>query len=224
VTGPLVAPQQTTTQAKNSQVNMNDVLRAAEGRRPDVLSTHEHTLALEASAAEPLYRLAPTLGASAVMHLTVDPPTGTPPHDETAALTLTWTIFDAGIRYADKRTRDAQAQSQALDEALLRRSIATDVATAISSLRQARETYQIADTAVTAAKKSVDETRILYGQGLARQLEVTDANGSEYDAEVNLETAKLSMEQAYLALRQALGLDPINDKVAPPGPAPRGAP
>jgi outer membrane protein TolC len=105
----------------------------------------------------------------------------------------------------------AQADSTELDEHMLRRSIATDVNTAIVGLRAAREVYQISQDALDAAKKNSDETMFLYKQGLAREIEVTDANASQYDAEVNLETAILSMEQAYLQLRQALGFDPISN-------------
>jgi outer membrane protein TolC len=137
---------------------------------------------------------------------------------EAALLTLSWTIYDAGARYADRRTRVAQADSQALDERQLRRSIATDIGVAISGLRTARESYRISEVAAATAKLNTEETEILYRQGLARAIEVTDANASRYAAEVAVESAKLTMEQAYLGLRQALGLDPIGE-----GPALRAS-
>jgi outer membrane protein TolC len=221
VTAPLVPPAQTTVAAQRGQWRMEDVVRVAEARRPDIKASHAHTEALLASADEPLYRLAPTLSANAAMRNTIDPIGNQQAHDETASVTLSWTIFDAGARYGDNRTRKAQAQSQALDEHLLRRSVATDIAIALASLRAARQTYQINEQAVEAARRNVDETDILYRQGLARAIELTTANGSLYDAQVSLENAKVSMEQAYLDLRQALGLDPIG---AMPGAHPSGAP
>ena len=133
--------------------------------------------------------------------------------DETATLNLVWTIFDSGSRYADRRTRLAQAESQALDESLLRRSVETDVATAMASLKAARESLRFADEGVAAAVRNTDETEILYKQGLARALELTDANGRRFDAEVSRESAKLAMEQAYLDLRFALGLGPVDEDV-----------
>ncbi|MFI5299286.1 MAG: TolC family protein, partial [Polyangiales bacterium] len=63
---------------------------------------------------------------------------------------------------------------------------------------------------VAAAKKNVDETAVLYKQGLARAIEVTDATASVFDAEITYETAKVSMEQAYFDVRQALGFGPLD--------------
>jgi outer membrane protein TolC len=68
------------------------------------------------------------------------------------------------------------------------------------------------------------ETEILYQQGLARALEVSDANGRRFDAEVNRATAKLSMQQAYLDLREALGLGPIGEELEPSPAAAKAAP
>jgi outer membrane protein TolC len=133
---------------------------------------------------------------------------------EAALLTLSWTLYDAGARYADRKTRLAQADSQALDEHQLRRSIATDIGVAIAALRTARENLRISEQAAVLAKRNTEETDILYRQGLARAIELTDANASQYAAEVAVESAKLEMEQAYLGLRQALGVNPIGDELS----------
>ncbi len=210
---PLVAPDRTTRAAESVGV-VDKQLQAALERRPDVRSARERTEALQASAREPLYRLAPTIGASAQVRAAAPTATGTDALTETAQLTLSWQIFDAGFRYADRRTRVAQAESQALDEALLRRSVETDVGLALASLRAAREALRIADEAVTAAQQSVEETEILYRQGLARAIELTDANARRFDAEVNRAASKLTMEQAYLELRFALGFGPVDEEGA----------
>lgn len=210
---PLVAPDRTTRAAESVGV-VDKQLQAALERRPDVRSARERTEALQASAREPLYRFAPTIGASAQVRAAAPTATGTDALTETAQLTLSWQIFDAGFRYADRRTRVAQAESQALDEALLRRSVETDVGLALASLRAAREALRIADEAATAAQQSVEETEILYRQGLARAIELTDANARRFDAEVNRAASKLTMEQAYLELRFALGFGPVDEEGA----------
>lgn len=221
VAGPLLPPEQTTKAAQDGAFRTEELLRLAEARRPDVRSAAEKTAALRESAKEPLYRTIPTLSAQAVMHTTAAPIAPDPGHDEQALLTLSWTLYDAGARYGDDRTRNAQAESQALDERALRRSIAVDLGIALSGLRAARDTFRISREAVVAAKRNTDETEILYRQGLARALELTDANATRYDAEVSSETARLSMEQAYLALRQAMGLAPLGDELAA-AKAPKG--
>lgn len=218
VAGALADSGMTMRAAEAGAFRAEDVVRIAEGRRPDVRAAEERTLAARENAKEPLYRLAPTLGLSAQVKLTVAPVAPEKAHDESAQLTLTWNLYDAGVRYADRRVRLAQAESQALDEKALRRSIAADVGLALASLKAAREAHRISGEAVEAARKHTAETEILYQQGLARALELVTANGRRYDAEVARETARLSMAQAYLDLRFAIGLDPLEDQAAPAKP------
>ncbi|MDF2694917.1 MAG: outer rane efflux protein [Labilithrix sp.] len=207
----LAPPDRTTQAAEGFETNADNQVRAALDRRPDLRAAHERTAALRASAKEPYYRLAPTLSASAQMRVLPDPLPTERGHEETATLNLQWNIFDAGFRYADIRTRTAQAESQALDESLMRRSIDNEIRVALVSLQAAREAFKIADEAIAAAQKSSDETEILYKQGLARAIELTDATARRFDAEVTRASAKLTMEQAYLELRFALGLGPVDD-------------
>ena len=218
VAGPLVAPEQTALEAQHGSFKPEELVRAAEPRRPDVKSAHERTEALRYSAKEPLYRLAPTLSATAQIRTLLPSDSPATTHDESALLTLSWTLYDAGVRHAERRTRLAQAESQALDERLLRRSIATGIEVALASLHAARENHRIAIEGVAAARRGTEETEILYRQGLARAIELTDANAAAYAAEVNAESARLNMEQGYLDLRQELGLGPLGD-----GPKGEGA-
>ena len=227
VDGPLVPPDNTTraaqqfehgpsSQVKNALDRRSRGLLAAEARRPDLRSLQEKNAGLENSADEPLYRLIPTLSASGQMRLVPQPLPNEKTVDETVSLNLNWQLFDAGLRYADRRQRLAQLQSARLDEKLLKRSIQNDVDQALVALRAARENYRSALAAATASQKNTEETNILYQQGLARAIEVNDANDKQFEAEVTREAAKLSMEQAYLDLRSALGFGPLDqDKGAP---------
>lgn len=212
VNPPLAAPERTDRAAENFEAAPENQVKAALDRRPDLRSLHERTEALQASAREPLYRLAPTLSAQAQVRVLPDPLPTERGHEETATLNLSWAIFDAGFRYADRRSRLAQAESQALDESLLRRSVENDIRIALVSLRASREAFKIADDAIAPAQKITEETEILYRQGLARAIELTDANARRFDAEVTRASAKLSMEQAYLELRFALGLGPLDEE------------
>lgn len=207
----LAPPDRTTRAAESFETNPDDQVRAALDRRPDLRAAHERTEAMRASAKEPLYRLFPTLSASAQVRVLPDPLPTERAHEESATLNLQWNIFDAGFRYADRRARVAQAESQALEESYLRRTIDNEIRVALVSLKAAREAFRIADEAIAAAEKSSEETEILYRQGLARAIELTDATARRYDAEVTRASAKLSMEQAYLELRYALGLGPVDD-------------
>ena len=207
----LAPPDRTTHAAESFDTSPEEQVKAALDRRPDLRAIHERTEATRASARETMYRLAPSLSASAQMRFLPDPLPTERGHEETATLNLSWNIFDAGFRYADKRSRTAQAESLALDESLLRRQVDNEIRIALVSLRAAREAFKATDEAVTIAQKSTEETEILYRQGLARAIELTDATARRFDAEVTRASAKLTMEQAYLELRFALGLGPVDD-------------
>jgi outer membrane protein TolC len=223
VTGPLEPPDNTTraaqsfersrtNQVKSALDRREHAIAAAEDRRPDVRSLHEKNASLEASAAEPLYRLVPTLSASGQVHFVPDLPLTDKGLDKQATVNLSWQIFDGGLRYADRKQRVAQLESGRLDEKYLRRSVENDVELALATLHAARASLDAAGAAVTSAQKNADETAVLYQQGLARAIEVSDANDQKFDAEVTQEAAKLSMEQAYLDLRNALGFGPLDEK------------
>jgi outer membrane protein TolC len=223
VAGPLVAPEATTDDAERGQWRPEEVMALAEARRPDVRSAAEHTLSLRYFAVEPLYRLIPTLGFSGQLRELIAPgPSAGAATTGSLQLTLTWTLFDAGVRYADRRTRVAQAESAYDDEHALRRSVGTEIATAVAALRAARTVYEVSQGAVVTAQKNTEETALLYRQGLAKAIELTDANASQYDAESTLAAAKLSMEQAYLNLRYALGLGPLSEDLPRVGTLKRG--
>ncbi len=204
-----LAPSESVTKAAIAYDPKPEDIKAAIDRRFDVQAAHEKTLALEETAKEPMYRLLPSVGISGALRL--DPtPTATKALEAVVTLNATWTIFDGGVRYADKKTRTAQAASAVLDESALRRTVETDVKIAQASLKAARESYKIADEAVATAQTSIDETTSLYNQGLAKAIELTDANLTRFDAEVTRASAQLTMEQAYLDLRQALGYGPLD--------------
>ncbi len=220
VPGPLAAPDRTTQAAESAGAGIEEMARTAEERRPDIRAAQERTAALKQAAREPLFRLAPELTASGQGRLITSAVAPEPFYSGTLQLNLSWEIYDAGARYGDRRTRLAQAESQALDERMLRRSVATDVGLALASLAAARDSYRSTDDAVTAAQRNTTETELLYKQGLARAIELIDANSKRFEAEVNRATAKLAMEQAYLELRFALGVGPVDDDLE--GAAPRG--
>ncbi|RYE85918.1 MAG: TolC family protein, partial [Myxococcales bacterium] len=212
VEGTLEAPDALGRAAQDFKGDPAGMAGPAVDRRPDVLGLRQDIEAARASAREPLYRLIPTLGLAAQLRGDPNTPPGAKTFDETLSLTLSWTIFDGGARYGDLRTRRAQAETLALNEQLLRRSVDTAIRTSLAALDAAREALTAAEAGAAAAKANSEETQILYQQGLARALELTDANGRRFDADVALASARLSLTQSFLELRFALGLWPLEDR------------
>jgi outer membrane protein TolC len=195
------------------QAAADGLVVASLARRPDLAARKELALAAHDFAREPRMRWFPTLGV--VGQLTTSSEADRSGHDVggTVALTASWTIFDAGSRSADARSRDAQAAIADLQTDALVRTIDAQVRSAASGLASAQAALLAARDAMTAARKSADETSILYHQQLAKAIELLDANEQRFAAEVGFAEAQFSVANAYLALRQAMGLDPLGDQL-----------
>ncbi|HEY6462813.1 MAG TPA: TolC family protein [Polyangiaceae bacterium] len=204
----LVAPAATLSAAQKVVGAPEALVRFAMDHRPDVQVAKYQAVAAHDFADEPMMRLVPTVGLQAESQVGTALPGGRW-NDETLQATATWTIFDQGVRYADKHSRDAQADIAELTVQALARNVDAQVQSAAALLVSAQQAYLVAVNSVNFARQNVEETAILYRQGLAKAIELIDANDSRFTAEVNEATAQFSMAQAYLGLRQALGLEPL---------------
>ncbi len=204
---PLVPPAPTLAAAETPPGPGDTLVRFALEHRPDVVVAKYQAAAANDFASEPMLRLVPALGIQGQASGTTNAVALGHWNQETLTTTLTWTLYDAGVRYADKHSRDAQASIAELNLQLLGRSVDAQVRGAAVILVAAQAAFHAATDGVTFAKQNVDETAILYRQGLATALELIDANDSRFTAEVNYASAEFAMAQAYLGLRQALGLD-----------------
>jgi outer membrane protein TolC len=209
----VVLPAPTLAAAQQPPGPPDTLARFGLEHRPDVVAAKYQATAAHDFAAEPLLRLVPTLGAQGQATTTSNPPGAGRWHDETVQATLTWTLYDAGGRYADKHSRDAQAEIAKLNLQLLGRNVDAQVRSAVALLLAAQAAFRVAEESVRFARQNVDETAILYRQGLAKAIELVDANDSRFSAEVTYASAEFSMAQAYLGLRQALGLDPLGTEL-----------
>jgi outer membrane protein TolC len=188
-----------------------DVTRLAEqalGQRPDLHAARESFHAAVKSAEEPWLRFVPTLGAAASLKINQS---GTPDRhwDTGIVLTLSWSIWDGGLRNADHLSRQAAAETANYQMKALKRKVSVDVRNAVAALLAARSTLEAAQEAVVAARKSAEETTVLYKQGLAKAIELVDATLSRFTAELTLAGAQLGLRQSELDLRAALGLFPM---------------
>jgi outer membrane protein TolC len=209
VTPPLVHPTPTLQAAAGGFGTVETLVASAEVHRLDLMASKHVARAAHLFADEPLMRLVPTLGIAGAVTAASLPYASGRNTDETLTTTLTWQVYDAGNRYADKHSRDASAIIADLNEVTLERQIKSDVETAAAALASAQAAFRAAADAVTASQKNVGETSTLYRQGLATALELTDANDSRFEAEVGYSGAEFAMALAYLALREAMGLEPL---------------
>jgi outer membrane protein TolC len=214
VTGPLTRPDAILAAAEQQLEPADALVRFALDHRPDVLVDKNAAVAAHHFANEPMMRLIPSVGLTGTASGTTNTPLATKTwNQETLAATLTWTIYDAGSRYADKHSRDAQAMIADLNLQQLSRNVDAQVRGAMALLVASQAEFKVAAQARDTSNQNVDETAILYKQGLAKAIELVDANDSRFTAEVNYAVAQYAMAQAYLNLRQALGLDPLGTEL-----------
>lgn len=190
---------------------VDGLVRLALSRRPDLLAKRKTAVAAHDFALEPMLRLVPTIGLSGQFALSSDETLLGHGfyNNESLQVTVSWPLFDAGVRYADKRSRDAQASIADWTTTELERTVDEQVRSSVVSLEAAQNALGAAGQALDAARKSADETAVLYKQNLAKAIELVDANDQRFLAEVSYATAEYSVALAYLSLRQSLGLDPI---------------
>jgi outer membrane protein TolC len=177
--------------------------------RPDLAAKKASGLAAHDFAREPRMRWFPTLAFQAIFSATSNPPATGNAVDGSLALTAAWTIYDAGARDADARSRDASAAIADLNTQALLRSIDAQVRAAAAQLVASQQALGAAKTAMDSSRKSASETAILYRQGLAKAIELVDANEQRFLAEVNYAEAEFSLATTYLSLLQAMGRGPL---------------
>jgi len=178
-------------------------------RRPDLAARRESAIAAHESTREPRLHYLPSLAIGANLNVTSNPGNNGHAVDGQIALTANWLIYDGGARKADIMQRDAQALIADLNTQALVRQIETDVRGALNDLLAAQQELTSARAAQDAAKKGAEEAAILYRQGLAKAIELLDANDQRFAADVNFATAEFDVASAYLELRQAMGFDPV---------------
>lgn len=207
--GPLAPPTTLLTEAASPKDGLGALTPGAADRRLDILSARLRVQAQEASAREPLARLFPALGVSGQYRFTNEQGLAGNSGDGFVQVELTWTLFDGGERYAERRERVALAQAAELEATARTRRVDVDIQRAQVALSNAQAALRQSELAAEQARKNAEETGILYRQGLTTALAVADATLRLFEAEVVMVRTRYALGVALLDLRAAVGLDPL---------------
>lgn len=139
-------------------------------------------------------------------------PPGEPYPDWSVALSATWTLWDGGLRQGEIEAAQAQRRQAAALEHAARVDLHRDLATAVSNLATQQAVVRQATVSLKVAQVNANEVRTRYQQGLATQLDVSDANSALFSAQVNLIAAQLQYANARYTLRQLAGWWPLVDQ------------
>jgi outer membrane protein TolC len=209
VEGPLAPPEPLLAEASGPLEGFASLGQGALERRPDILAAQLRVKAEAANAREPLARLLPVLGASAQYRLTNDTGLNGRTGEGFLTVDLTWNLFDGGERYAERRERVALTRAAELDTQARTRRVDVDIQRAQVALDNAQAALRQSELAARTARRNAEETGILYREGLTTALAVADASLRLFEAEVAVARQRYTLGVALLALRAAVGLDPL---------------
>ena len=193
--------------------------REAERLRPDLQAAALRAEALRLLAQEPLLRILPTLDLQGIYRGTNEAGLSGNDTDWNVAATLTWKVFDGGVRYAQAAARRAEYREASLATDQLRRLIGLELRTARADLDTARAALKQAQVRARVAEQNAEEVRVRFGEGLATGLEQADAVVSAFEAEAELARQRFALRLAELSLLQAVGRWPSPSPPPPPVPA-----
>jgi outer membrane protein TolC len=176
--------------------------------RPDVAAASRRVDAADALADEPLWRFVPSLALSAQYSVNNTATFGAAQNEWNASVTLRWVLLDP-TRFADRAESLAEERVARLTAAAAARTARLDVRQALLSLQVAEGAVRQAQVGADVARRNAEETTVLYREGLARAIEVADANLRLFEADVAVARERYARDQAWLDLRASLGLDPL---------------
>ncbi len=122
-------------------------------------------------------------------------------------LGLQWKLWDRGA--ALHRNRQARAGMRQIDalRSQLRDGVDLQIEQALAGLREAREQKDVAGEAVALAEESLRLVQLNFGEGMARNVDVLEAQTALSKARLDALDAETSYRIAEATLRKAVGLD-----------------
>ncbi|MEO1230341.1 MAG: TolC family protein [Myxococcota bacterium] len=173
--------------------------------RPEVMAAEAAVSAAEDRALAPWLAILPTLGLDGIVTATNE--TGFNGRDVNwnIALTLDWTIYDGGSRYAEARDAVAELEVARLERQALRRTIETEVRETFSRFRAAQTDLALAERRAAVSRRYAEFVRVRLERGLATAVEAADAAVEAFSADVDAVTGRAEVGRAMLALRRAAG-------------------
>ncbi len=146
-----------------------------------------------------------------------------PPTNGNIAATLTWVLFDGGVRYAQAAARAAEAESAALTVSQFKRQVAFQVRTAATQLEAATAALADAEARAMLADENAKGVAIRFRSGLANAIEQVDAAEMSFEASTEVARQRLAVRRSQLALLEALGRWPSGAVTTTPANEIQGA-
>jgi outer membrane protein TolC len=177
-------------------------------RRPEMGVLRANIASASAQARAAAWQWSPTLSGFGAANVFNYAGTTGDKYSWNVGLQLSWTVYDGGLRDANRRLAEAQrAQSEAQLQQL-HETIADAIADAVRSVDTQRIGLQTAVESVALAKDSIELLRTQYSAGTALQLDVLQAQDALVSAELSQVQARFGLALAELTLDRVTGAFP----------------
>jgi outer membrane protein TolC len=128
-------------------------------------------------------------------------------------LQLDWTLYDGGVRDAQRRLAIAQRDEPPAKLDLLKDQVRDDVYNAERSLTTRRRALETARRSLRLSKETLDLVQVQHDAGTATQLDLLQAQDNLVAAEVALAQARFDLSLGGLQLERLSGSFPANLKL-----------
>jgi outer membrane protein len=184
---------------------LSTLVQAARKNRPEIVQFDKQVLAAEATVEAAHDERRPVLSAAA--GILWSPVSGDydPQPSWSAALTLSWNLWDGGKSFADARVAKANVTANEAERDALLVQLTSDLDSARSQIIANRANVQASNEAVVAAQTQLKLSDARYANGLGSQIELADAQTAVTTAEGNLVTAQFQLANAWAQLKRAIG-------------------
>lgn len=186
----------------------NGSLESALHLRPEFRALELGTKSAEAQGRAQAWRWAPSLSAFGNLHVFNYDNFAGDHHAWAVGLQLDWTLYDGGVRDAQRHLANAQAQEAAAQAAVLRDAIRDDMVNGHGLLETKRHAQKAAEHSVALAMETLDLVRTQYEAGHSAQIDLLQAQDGLVAAKEALAQAHFEVAVADLTLRRASGAFP----------------
>jgi outer membrane protein TolC len=178
--------------------------------RPEFRALEQTIGASSSTVNSNLWRWAPTLSGFGFVRAFNYPGFSGDQYAWALGLQLDWTLYDGGIRDAQRKLAAAQRRESQARLELLRDSVADDIYNSARSLKTKRRAVETAQRSLQLSKETLDLVTVQHDAGTATQLDLLQAQDSLVGAEVALAQAHFDLALGALALERNAGTFPGN--------------
>jgi outer membrane protein TolC len=200
-----VVPQQTQPHEPGETA---ELVRIARATRPELAADRATIDSAYATSRAAAWRWSPTLSAFGTAQAFNYTGFSGNKYFWAVGLRIDWVIYDGGLRDAQRHIADAQRAEAEAKLELDSDTIADEVANTRSTLETKRKGVIAADRSVALANEALRIVRAQYEAGVAKQLDLLQAQDSLVSAEVGLAQAHFDLSLAELQLARAVGAFP----------------